>query len=416
MAAEVASKSSAIVVGNGLVGLCIALALSRSGVFVQLIDDGNERAASWGNAGHVATEQTEPLASFQTLLSVWQRSFRMGGALDFIWKDIGFWGGWAARFVASCRPSKFERSRQVLGNLTNLAVPAWQRLLGDAFETHFRMQGHWIVCEKPQSHAALSKSLDEPWPGPAKPHALSPDEHVSIEEALGKSIAGGAKFAGTGQVRDVQGLLDALRAAIGHADISVIKGTAARLSSTSAGASVTLADGTTIMAAAVVVAAGVWSGSLLKTAGIPAPLVAERGYHVGFQNDSWPLEFSPMVFRDRSMVVTCFRDGIRATSFVEFGRPDSPADSRKWLRLEHHLRELGLLKNEPTTRWMGSRPTLPDYLPALGGDEARGIYYAVGHAHTGLTFAAASAELMRDLIVSGLRSNEISGLSLGRFN
>ena len=89
------------------------------------------------------------------------------------------------------------------------------------------------------------------------------------------------------------------------------------------------------------------------------------------------------------MIVTPFRSGLRAASFVEFARADSPADPRKWARLRSHVAELGLPFREPCSEWFGARPTLPDYLPALGRSRrAANLLYAFGHQHLGLTLAA----------------------------
>jgi glycine/D-amino acid oxidase-like deaminating enzyme len=53
-----------IVVGGGIVGLNIALSLQSKGLTVTLIErERNHTSASYGNAGHIAIEQVEPLAS-----------------------------------------------------------------------------------------------------------------------------------------------------------------------------------------------------------------------------------------------------------------------------------------------------------------------------------------------------------------
>ena len=48
---------------------------------------------------------------------------------------------------------------------------------------------------------------------------------------------------------------------------------------------------------------------------------------------------------------------------------------------------------------MGPRPTPPDYLPAIGRSARwSSVYYAFGHQHLGLTLAAVTAEIVRDLV------------------
>ena len=63
-------------------------------------------------------------------------------------------------------------------------------------------------------------------------------------------------------------------------------------------------------------------------------------------------------------------------------------------------------------RWFGARPTLPDYLPAIGCcDGYDNLAYAFGHQHLGLTLAAISGEL-----VSGLCAGTRGGIDLTPFD
>ena len=159
-----------------------------------------------------------------------------------------------------------------------------------------------------------------------------------------------------------------------------------------------LEGGELLRAGIVVVAAGVASAALLQPLGYRVPIIAERGYHIQSANAAWPAGLPPIVFEERSMIVTPLRSGLRAASFVEFGRAQSPADPRKWARLKRHVVELGLPFQEPYSEWFGARPTLPDYLPALGRSRrADNLLYAFGHQHLGLTLAAITGELIAAL-------------------
>src|SRR3546814_5650626 len=93
---------------------------------------------------------------------------------------------------------------------------------------------------------------------------------------------------------------------------------------------------------------------------------SDLGNHIQSTETEWPDDMPPVVFEDRAMIVTRFRSGLRAAGFVEFGRAESPSDARKWARLRAHVQALGLPFRLPGEPWMGARPTLPDYLPAIG--------------------------------------------------
>jgi glycine/D-amino acid oxidase-like deaminating enzyme len=179
---------------------------------------------------------------------------------------------------------------------------------------------------------------------------------------------------------------------------------------------VRLATGERLAAATILVAAGPGSPALLRPLGHNAPLIAERGYHIQASGAGWPEDMPSLFFADRSMFLTRFRSGLRATGFVEFGRTGSPPDPRKWRRLRQHARELGLPFDGPVTEWMGARPTLPDYLPAIGRSaKAPNLLYAFGHQHLGLTLGAVTGELVGALAAGEMPAVDLTPFDIGRF-
>ncbi|WP_448151370.1 NAD(P)/FAD-dependent oxidoreductase [Labrys miyagiensis] len=177
------------------------------------------------------------------------------------------------------------------------------------------------------------------------------------------------------------------------------KGLAQAIEIVDGAAVLVLAGGERIRPRRALVASGVESGALLAPVGLHAPIIAERGYHIQSPDHDWPADLPPVVFEERSMIVSCFRSGLRASSFVEFGAHDAPADGRKWHRLETSAASLGLPARGPWRHWFGSRPTLPDYLPAIGGTmRAPNLFYAFGHQHLGLTLGPLTGELVAAMI------------------
>ena len=115
------------------------------------------------------------------------------------------------------------------------------------------------------------------------------------------------------------------------------------------------------------------------------------------------------------MLVTRFRSGLRAAGLFEFGRAEAPPDPRKWARLRSHLDALGIAFSDPV-EWMGARPTLPDYLPAIGRSRRiPGLCYAFGHQHLGLTLSAITGEALAALVAGEAPPIDLAPFSIERF-
>ena len=409
---------SAVVVGGGVVGLTCALSLQRKGIDTVVVDpEETWRRASWGNAGHLAVEQAEPLASPRTLRSFPKRLFWRGGALSLPARDFPVWLPFALRFVSASRPHRFHAGTVALSSLLRDAIPAWRRVAAAIGAGHLVLEdGHFIVWETPERAWEGREAWARADTGTASFRDASREELEILSARMARPPAGAIRFLGTGQIGDLGELAERLTTGfVGlggtrHRDrvqrIDIIRSTAVLKPE----------RGEPLSADIIVIACGVASGALLEPLGYKVPIIAERGYHIQSADTDWPLDLPPVVFEERSMIVTRFRSGLRAASFVEFGREDSPPDPRKWARLRSHIAALGLSFGGPGVEWMGARPTLPDYLPAIGRSRrAANLFYAFGHQHLGLTLAAVTAEAIAALATGEEPAIDLMPFDIERF-
>jgi glycine/D-amino acid oxidase-like deaminating enzyme len=410
--------AEAVVIGGGLVGLSCALNLQLQGIRTTLVDPATtRRGASWGNAGHIATEQVEPLASPKTLRSFPQRLFFRGGALSLPVRDAGVWLPFALRLIRSSAPARFEAGTAALRSLLRSAIPAWRQLAAGAGAEHLLAEdGHFVVWETPggaEAGWAAWRSVDT---GTATFRDATAEEIATLSARMSRPIAGAIRFDGTGQILDLGELAECLGKHFTHRGGTQRTARVQRLVIDGSTVAAMLDGGEVLSANVIVVAAGVASAALLQPLGYRVPMIAERGYHIQCAGADWPAGLPPVVFEERSMIVTPFRSGLRAASFVEFARAGSPADPRKWARLRRHVTELGLPFREPCSEWFGARPTLPDYLPAIGRSRrVANLLYAFGHQHLGLTLAAITGELIAALGRREATDIDLTPFDLERF-
>lgn len=411
---------SYVVIGGGVVGAASALRLRAAGFEVTLLDAGDpRRGASFGNIGHVAAEQGDPMPSAATLLSAFGRLFAFGGPLDFRLTDARLWGPWAARFVAASRPSQVERGAAALARLLDDPLGAWERLtdMAGAPDDLVRSDGHavvWMDAEKARRGQAAWAGART---GRVVHRPLEPEELAAYDAVLNRRPAAGLAFTGTGQVSEPYRVRDALLADFERRGGRCAVGVATGLKSSRDGVQVATAVGEILEAEGVLVAAGAWSGQLMASLGVRAPVIGERGYSVQSPEHDWPESLPLTVFEDRALVTARFTGGLRASSHVEFGDPSAPPDPRKWASITGHLKQLGIRFSPAPDLWCGPRPTLPDYLPAIGRLQADPrVLYAFGHQHLGLTLAAVTAEQIERLALGEPAESWVDALRIERFS
>jgi len=406
---------SILVIGGGLVGAASALRLQAAGIQTTLIDPGDKRrGASFGNAGHIGAEQVMPWSTWPNLISAPLHLFGLGGPLDFRLRNIGLWLPWSLRFMAASNPKRVAASHAALTAILHDAMGAWRRL-----ETLADMSG--MVRPHGQANVYMSAEAGdkarELWSrtpiGVCTYRDMSGDELARYDGVLRDRPASGLHFDGTGQVSDPQGArygILAKFAALGGERI------ADSVETLDANANVRLGSGTQLKADALLVACGAWSAPLMRQLGVTAPLMGERGYSMQSVEHNWPGDLPTTIFEERSVVLSRFTSGLRTTSFLEFGHPSAPPDPRKWARLHKHLADLGVQFSKTPDRWVGPRPTLPDYVPAIGRlKRAPKVLCAFGHAHLGLTECAITAEAIEALATDTPPPFDLAPFEIERF-
>jgi D-amino-acid dehydrogenase len=408
-------SNTVAVIGAGVIGSAVAFALSREGRRVLLIDRAlpGEGGASYGNAGHVATELVEPLPAPGLLFGFWRELFAFGGVLDLPLRRLPAFTPWALRFARAA--FRQAANTALLAPFVRPAVPALMTLLAEAGRPDLiRQHGHYQVWFKknpvPRAHAAARamEKLEVPVM-PAPPEVLENLRHA----AQADSVAG-LWFPNCAHVLDPVGVVQAFATAAAGLGAEFLQREVRELRTVGTGCEVVTPEGA-LRADAVVVCTGVWSAALMTPFGYRVPLEAARGYHVQAPAAT-PLVDAPVVYSDENIVVTPMSGRLRATSFMEFAGAHGPFDRRKPAWLRNRLRALGYAFDDDSPAWVGPRPVLPDYLPAMGRSaDAPWLYYAFGHQHIGLTLSAVTAHAMADL-VAGRPRPDIAAFDLRRFS
>ena len=150
----------------------------------------------------------------------------------------------------------------------------------------------------------------------------------------------------------------------------------------------------------VVVAAGAWSGELLKSLGLALPVEPVKGQMILFKCAA---DFLPAMVLANGRYAIPRRDGhVLVGSTLEYAGFDKTPSGVALASLHASAAALlpALAEAEVVAHWAGLRPGSPDGIPAIGPvPEHDGLWLNCGHFRNGLVLAPASCQLLCDLLL-----------------
>jgi D-amino-acid dehydrogenase len=410
-----ARRKRLVIAGAGIVGICCGIFAQRKGWEVTLVDPrGLGLAASSGNAGVVAVSECVPIGTPGTIASVPRMLLSADSPLQIRLRYLPRLLPWLARMALASTPAKVESASIALAGILDKALDAhfsvadpagvrssitptgWLKVFEtasafDAAQGDFDlMRRRGIACDVMDAEAiarqepGLASIFKHAVFHPACHHVGDPGIYVG---ALGKH------FIGSGG-KSVKAEVAGFRVSQGKVDG-------------------VLTDAGLFEADAVVVAAGAWSRRLAGQLGAKVPLDTERGYNMMLETPVGQPLRGPVYWAERSIVMSPMGKAVRVTSSVEFAGLNAAPDYSQVLKSVQHVRRaLPALAPEPSSTWLGFRPSMPDSLPVIGRvPKFTNAFLAFGHGHLGLTLGPVTGRLIADAL-----GNERTELDLAPFS
>ncbi|WFU12773.1 FAD-binding oxidoreductase (plasmid) [Rhizobium sp. CB3090] len=397
------SNSRAVaIVGAGVIGTVLAYELQRRGYSVQLIDrDGPGEGASFGNMASIAVTEFMPASR------------------PAIWKQMPKWlldpegpvrvrpsylprlVPWFLRFLDASRPSKLRKLEAAGAVLCHRVHEDLDALLKETDLTHM-LSAEGCLClyaderefQADRDHIEILERFG------FRHEILGGNAIRDLEPALTTKITKAVLFPDNRSVSDPYRLVTAIAERFRALGGMIVNGEVGGFTTREGGISaIRLKDGRTIKTEKTVLAAGVFTSKMAKELGEPIPLETERGYHTQIMAPGISMRHS-IIWPAKAFMVTPTAGGIRIGGTVEMAGMDAAPDYRRAkITVKRAQEALPDLQVRETSEWMGHRPAFPDTVPVMSASaKHRGLYYATGHGHLGLTYAATNARLMGDLI------------------
>ena len=412
------TNKTVAVVGAGVVGASIAFELQRRGFQVTLIDKGEPgRGTSYGNMASIAldfaagsgpaTWKKLPRWLIDPEGPVWLRPSYAPKILP-----------WFLRFLAAGRPSRLREIEDAGMSLSKIALGDISAML-DAIGAPELMteEGCLAIYETEAEFDADRNHLELMRRYGMEFEVLSNGAIQYYEPTLSPKIAKAVLLPDNKSIRDpyklVVKLADTAKAAGANFVSGEVKGVERRGDGKTV---VLLENGSRIEADNVILAAGVHTRFLAEALGEPIPLETERGYHTQIMQPGISMRYS-VIWPHRAFMVTPTAGGIRVGGNVELaGLTAEPDFRRPRVLVRHAQRILPDLKVQDTSEWMGHRPALPDTIPIISpSSKMRGVFYATGHGHLGLTYSATTARLIADMVTGAKTPVDATPFRIDRY-
>lgn len=409
---------STLVVGAGIVGLATAIEAQRRGDRVTLLDrDEPGMGCSYGNAGIVAASEIFPLITPGRIASLPRMLLARDAPAVVRAASLPRLLPWMARAAKTLPTRRQEAIIRAVAALNTRAVAAWRDLLAHCGAgEQLREKGMIRLIRDPRDRGELDAVAARLARHGLSSRILDRGELLTLEPALGQAAVGGLFHESDADIGEPLRLSRILLAQFRNAGGTVVQGRIAAIASDGISAQALTDDEGSYRADRLLITAGLASATLLRPFGAAVPLQAERGYHLALPGLGDLLR-RPVTFQRESCVATPMRGTLRLAGTVEFADASAQPDWQRAHRLAAYAGRYfdDMHATSDAEVWMGSRPSLPDSLPAIGRlAAAPPIGYAFGHQHLGITQAAVSAKLLCG-IMAGEPPFDATPYDLARF-
>ncbi len=408
----------AIVVGAGIVGICIGLELQRRHWSVTLVDRLEPgMACSFGNAGILASMAVVPLGlpGFERQLP--RMLLDPDSPLVLRWGSARHTLPWLLRLRRAATLQQVSRTADAMKVLYGSSVELHRALAQQAGVPELVRGTPGLYVHRDARRIDVLKDL--PWQlrrdRGAQIEVLDGAALREAEPALSSDYTRGVRLAPMGFTTNPLRLAQAYARLFAQRGGQILRADVQALLPQGGGVELQTSAGP-LAADKAIVAAGAWSRTLLAPLGLALPLIAERGYHMTFADPG--IELNHVVSElELHFAVTSMETGLRIAGTEELGLADDPPAWRRAAVLERQARRMfPTARLHKGTRWMGPRPGLPDSLPAIGVlPQHPHVLVAAGHGHLGLTGAPHTGELVAALASGARPQIALEPYAPGRF-
>ncbi len=408
---EVNLSADVVVVGGGIIGLCIAYYLHREGGNVVVVDRGAMgEGCSFANAGLVAPSHFIPLASpgivakgLRWMLHP-ESPFYIRPRLD--WNLIS----WLWKFRRSAAHSMVQLHKKPLKEFLEFSRVLFRDLCrADLFDFEWSERGLLMLYLTGAGERDLRGLYRQARELGVSAQFLTREQLARLLGPIRTPAPGGLFFPEDAHLDPgafVKGMARYLSGrGVRFIEYAAVQKLIHRKNRVEA---LQLENGR-VRARQVVLAAGSWTPQLTAPMDLDVPVQPAKGYSLTFPWEK-PVFTVPMILTETKIAVTPFQRRLRFAGTLELAGLQLKINHRRIRAIrkgvQKYLPELEPFSRQKGQLWAGLRPCTPDGLPIVGRVPAYpNLIIATGHAMIGISLATGTGKVVADMVLE--RSPEI---------
>ena len=405
------------IVGAGIQGISNALFLQKKGFSVTIFDRDKpgSPAASYGNAGHFSPYASVPINRPDVLTDVPAMLLSTTGPLALKWNYVPKMIPWFLQFIRNCTTKRMLHTAKNMHQILDLALPAYDELF-DEIELGGLVEKKGILyIWNDQSLKSRELEIKVRNELGVDQQIVTPKEIHDLEPNIKPIYHGGVYYQYGRHARNPKKILLKLYDLFLKKGGKFLKMNIKDINFNDE-KPVIKAETQSFLFDKIVIACGSFSKKLTDNLDEKIPLDTERGYHVHFK-DCDHLLSRPVIFQNRGFGITPMEQGLRVVGTVEFGGLNNPLSKSRVKNLIDNAKYMMGDLPEHEDKWLGFRPTLPDYLPVIGPSKKhKNVFYCFGHHHLGWTLGPISGKIISGMIAEENTNLDLKPYSSLRFN
>lgn len=398
-----------VVIGGGVAGVTSAYYLAREGHEVVVLEKATDLGtdATGGNAGLIAPNHSFAWASPQapTMLL---RSLRGEATAIRVKPSINpTFLAWGAQFLRECTPARARANTVVKLELAKYSQEEMYRLADEeSLEYQVVKNGAvYLYRDERELEIGLEKMQLVESHG-RKIRRLSPEELVEVDPAFARTaevVKGAIYGVEDGSGNSEMFTRELARVCTEKYGVSFVHGISVeRFSTRGRRVEAVVTNRGRIEAGAFVLAAGIYSAPLARTAGQHIPVFPAKGYSLTVQIED-PTAAPSVGGVDEKTLVAWSRlgDQMRVSSTAQFDGYNRDYNRDDFSNILKTVKELfpGAADWDNAAMRSCMRPMTPDGPPIIGrGRKHDNLYYNTGHGHMGWTMACGSSLFLADVV------------------